>query len=419
MSLPTPDLLKNMKPQPYHEGFVSPGDLERILDKNIDSDTVQDLFTQGFELAQQDELEHAILVWDKVLDIEPDFVSAIYNQGVAYLELEQIENAQLKFERALQLDFNYTQARLNLGVALIALKQYNRAIANFEIILNKYPNLAQAWHNYGLALFELNHLEASIEKYNKALSIDSSRYLPHYCKGKALFFLDRLDEATQSYSTALKIQPDTPMALLSRGMVLARAGKYEQAINDFDKVIELDPSIVDSLVFHERSVALAELRQFHEALESITTFLQESPNLLPLAWYVKGILLIHLDRKTEAAQNFNKFLDLLEPDSDEIWLYKPAIYGYKGQVDKAFECLYGLVETDPRLFIEVLDKGGFDNLKDDGRLDELKLKAEARIKEILKEQGEILAWIEHKRKTDPAMRGLPDPVQIIREARDR
>jgi tetratricopeptide (TPR) repeat protein/Uma2 family endonuclease len=422
MSLPTRTLIKNIKtdqPKPYHEGLVSPENLERILDKSIDFDSVQDLFTQGFVLAQQGDLRKAILVWDEVLDVEPEFISALYNQGVAYFELEELENARQKFEHSLQLDFNYIPARLNLGVTFIELKQYSRAISNLKIVIQQNPDLPQAWHNYGFALYQLNQLEAAIEKYNKALSLDNSRYLPHYCKGKALFFLDRFDEAIDSYSAALRIQPNTPMALLSRGMVFLRDGRPKDAISDFDKVIELDPSIIDFQVFYEKSIALSELGEFQEALENINKFLQRDSNLVGQAYHLQGALLIHLDRKMEAFESFDKALEFLDPNTDEIWFYKPSIYVYKGQIDQAFDCLQDLVNNNPRLFLEILNKGGFDNLKNDQRLDDLKIKAEDKIKEILKEQGEILARIEYRRKTDPARHGLPDPTQIIREARDR
>lgn len=67
------------------------------------------------------------------------------------------------------------------------------------------------------------------------------------------------------YNEKLKIDPKNPKLLNNKGTALADLREYHDAIEYFDKVIEIDPN--DAAAWHNKGVVLDKLRKHQEALK--------------------------------------------------------------------------------------------------------------------------------------------------------
>lgn len=93
----------------------------------------------GNLLKAEGNLVGALLVYQKVLEIDPQFPIAYYNMGMAFKQLGKIPEAIAAYQKATQLDPNYAEAYQNLGTTFLkggnvpeSLKAFSQAVALYQ-----------------------------------------------------------------------------------------------------------------------------------------------------------------------------------------------------------------------------------------------------------------------------------------------
>lgn len=110
------------------------------------------LFNQAMELANKEQYEKAIELFDQILKIIPEQQSILNNKGSALLELERYEEAIQVFDLVLKIYPDDKTALNNKSVALIELEMYEQAIALFNVILESDPENETAIENRKIAI---------------------------------------------------------------------------------------------------------------------------------------------------------------------------------------------------------------------------------------------------------------------------
>jgi len=138
---------------------------ESALDANT-------LNSEARKLIESRNLQAAIDLLDKALEVNPNHVDALYNKGWALIGLGKQEEAIVWLDRALVLDPNYVPALNMKGNAFLAIYNPEEAIVWFDKALEVNPKYAFALNNKGFALSNLGRYEEAISSYDKALELN-------------------------------------------------------------------------------------------------------------------------------------------------------------------------------------------------------------------------------------------------------
>src|ERR1700685_641743 len=101
----------------------------------------------GVIAAVTGELERAVDLMGRAIEIDPNREAAHNNRGNALLELGRSEAALAEFDRAIELKRDYTEAHFNRANALRDLKRWDAALAGYDRALELRRDYPEAWSN--------------------------------------------------------------------------------------------------------------------------------------------------------------------------------------------------------------------------------------------------------------------------------
>ena len=267
-----------------------------------------ELFQQAQSLQQQGQLEHAIELYGKCVELAPDRPEPYYKRANALNGLGRLELALADYERAISCNPAYTYAFCNRGSVLErlgrrdealasydraleldpkdALTHYNRgsvlkeqeryeeALASYAAAVGLDANYAEAHVNRGNVLQELRRNGAALESFERALALNPAIAEAHQGRGVCLHRLRRLEPALTAYNKAIELKPDLAVAYLCRASWYAEVDRPGEALNDYLKASELDP---EPATFQLLGVSLAKLRRFDDAIACFDRAIEMSP----------------------------------------------------------------------------------------------------------------------------------------------
>jgi predicted O-linked N-acetylglucosamine transferase (SPINDLY family) len=242
------------------------------------------LFQQAQSLQQQGQLERAIELFGKCVELAPDRAEAYYKRANALNGLGRLEPA---------------------------LEDYDRAIS-----LN--PSYAYALCNRGLVLERLGRRDEALASYDRAIELDPKDALTHYNRGSVLKDLERYADALLNYEAAIGLKGDFAEAHANRGNVLQELRRHEAAMESFERAIALQPTMAEA--FQGRGICLLRLNRLEQALAAFNKAIALKPDLAA-AYLGRGNLLADADRHAEAANDYLKATEL-KPDYAEAYFQR-------------------------------------------------------------------------------------------------
>jgi predicted O-linked N-acetylglucosamine transferase (SPINDLY family) len=211
-------------------------------------------------------LEPALADYDRAIGLNPSYTYAFCNRGSVLERLERCDEALASYDRALELDPKDALTHYNRGSVLKDLERYEEALASLEVAIRLNANYAEAHVNRGSVLQELRRHEAAVESFERALALNPM--LAHAAQGigVCLQSLKRLEQALTAYNRAIALKPDLAAAFLGRGSLLAGVGRHGEAVNDYLKASELEPA---AKTFQALAESQVNLKQFDLAIASL------------------------------------------------------------------------------------------------------------------------------------------------------
>jgi tetratricopeptide (TPR) repeat protein len=209
------------------------------------SQEAEELFNQGVECYLTGDLEGAIAVLKKVLEIDPKSHLAWYNLGYALNDLTRYIEAIEAYETALKIDPKdpidpkYPRTWLGLGNALRGLERYTEAEVALKQALEIDPKYHIAWSNLGNILKYLGRYKEAIAAFEKALEIDPKYHAAWNGLGATLNDLGGDKKAIAAFEKALEIDPKSHITWSNLGTTLTNFGQYSEAIAAFDRALEI------------------------------------------------------------------------------------------------------------------------------------------------------------------------------------
>ena len=160
-------------------------------------------------LAEQGNLEEALLSAQKLASYKPNYAPGIVTLANILEELGRLNEAQTYYERVLELDSNSFENHLNLANAFYKIGSMTKAILHFRESITLNPRLVEAHYNLGNALGQQGQHQEAQAAFEQAISLDEKLSLPHY----------------------------------GLGIIHLRGGKYSKAIEAFEQALTLNPNL--------------------------------------------------------------------------------------------------------------------------------------------------------------------------------
>jgi tetratricopeptide (TPR) repeat protein len=253
-------------------------------------------------------------LWTHTLACTSDNAFACNNLGDALLQKGEVDKAITLLQRALQINPDCAYAHNGLGNALLQKGEVDEAIAQYQKELQIYPDGAYAHNNLGNVLLQKGEVDEAIAQYQKALQINPDNAEVHNHLVKILFQRGNVDEAIAHCQRALQIDPDNAEAHNNLGNVLLQKGDVDGALAQYQKALQIKP---DSVEAHSNlGNALLQKGELDEAIAQYQEALRLSPdnaavrNNLDRALLQKGRVDKALASCQKALQN--------KPDSSEV-----------------------------------------------------------------------------------------------------
>jgi tetratricopeptide (TPR) repeat protein len=285
-----------------------------------------------------------ITLWTDVVKKSPNKARPHFNLGSAYSLQNQIDKAIPLYKRALEINPNLEHPHINLGEALERQNKVDEAMAHYQTALKIKPDLPEAHNNIGALLAKQGHTEEAIQYYQNALQIRPHYALAHFNLASALVEKGDIEQGTRHYYIAIEYQPAYAEAHIKLGDLFLNLGEREKAINHYMAALQIDPNWIEA--YNNLGIALmqegnieAAIRQFQKALQLKPDFEMAENNLKRAVAIQKGIEAEIVRLQTLLKEN---------PGNVEMHFQLGNLYYRKGDQRQAMEQYKRALQLNPK-----------------------------------------------------------------------
>ncbi len=296
---------------------------------------------RGVAFHEQGKFEDALACYDRILAMRPEFAPAWNDRGAALLRLNRLEEALVAFDEALALDPTLVDAAENRRAVLDRLgrKAPPPSRATFPeagLAPNLQPRLlanlglpaVAAWHRVraevpedwitlGTALLDEDHPDGAASAFAKADAMGGGAAGAF---GRLMAFEIRADPGVLEVAArTLAAFPDVPRIAASVASIREKAGDLAGAVAALDTVLRRDAA-------------------------------------LPWLWTWKGLLLLRMDRSTEAREAFGRAVAVDPADAETLASLAAALYR-EGRPGEALAACDRALTLDPECAAAWNNKG--------------------------------------------------------------
>ena len=161
----------------------------------------------------------------------------LYNLlGAILAEQNNLDEAIVNYKKSIQIKPDYASAYNNLGTTLQKLQKFDEALNYYQQAIKFVPSFAQAHNNLGALYKELNKLDEAMLHCKKALEIKPDFPEAHNNLGTILEDTGKRDEAIASYQEIIKLRPNRAAEMYNKiGGIFQKLGKTTEAVTSFQE----------------------------------------------------------------------------------------------------------------------------------------------------------------------------------------
>jgi tetratricopeptide (TPR) repeat protein len=227
--------------------------------------------------------------------------------GVVANRMGRYEVAVERLSRCVKAQPRRAKAHAALAFAYDQLGRLEEARIAFTAAIEADPGFAEAHNGLGVALLRAGHPDAALASFERAIALDARLAEARLNAARALQEAGRVAAAAQRYREALELARDRVEVLRSCALGLQQVGDAQGALHALGKLIERTPD--DAIARGRLALALESSDRGDEALREIAAALR-LPGSHPEVHNVHGILLLHRQRWSEAAEEFRRVVSL-------------------------------------------------------------------------------------------------------------
>src|SRR3954464_3724484 len=155
-----------------------------------DFETAQQLFFEGLQLLEANNLHAAEARFARSLEIVPARLSTLNNLSAVKIKLSKFAEAEELARRAVKLESKSPEAWSNLGLALTARGRPDEALLACDRAIEGNASYPMGWLAKAVTLRELKTYDQALVACGRALKLDPNKYEILYEKSLILKELD-------------------------------------------------------------------------------------------------------------------------------------------------------------------------------------------------------------------------------------
>ncbi len=249
---------------------------------------------------QKGQIEDAIYQYRKALEINPDDAKTHNNLGNAYFRQERMQDAVSQYALSLELDPNYIDAYQNMAIAYSKQEKFGYAILNLKQAMGLKPKMPGLYNQLGEVYYMMGDYGAAVLQYKKAVSLKQDFAEAHYGLGICYNKLGQVDNEIQAYKKALTAKPDMLAALLNLGNAYFVKQDYQAAIEQYQKAVLIKPD--DNSIHYNLGAAYFNKGDYEQAVTEYSKAVELEPKM-GNAHYALAVVLYKLEKYEEAYEH--------------------------------------------------------------------------------------------------------------------
>lgn len=255
---------------------VPPRERETLEAHGTEVATAYDYYLQGRGYLQNYDnvknIENAISVFDRALQLDSDYALAYAGRGDAYWLLYEstkdpqwVEDSRRDCDRALNLNKQLSAAHICLGTIDKGTGHYSEAATEFERVIETEPTNDRAYLELAEAYERLGKSAQAEATYRRAIKLR-----PHYWAGYnwlGVFYYRgaHYQEAVEMFEQVVALAPDNVRGLYNLATAYISQGRYVDAVVFLKRSIAIRPA---ATAFTDLGNAYFYLRRFDAATEA-------------------------------------------------------------------------------------------------------------------------------------------------------
>ena len=275
-------VISKMQVQAKPSPNITPEEVE-ILSKLV--------FQKGNFLMMLDQMDEAIEVYSRAIELNPNHAASYSNRGAAYCGRDEFDLAIADYNKAIELDPELAQAYSNRGAAYWGKDEFDLAIADYNKAIELDPKLAHAYYNRGATYRAEGAFDLAIADCTKAIELDPKLAGAYNNRGVAYRVKGAFDFAIADCTKAIELDPELASAYNDRGAAYIEKGAFDRALADCTKAIELDPKLAQA--YNNRGAAYGAKGELDRALADYNKAIELDPNYAE-AYNNRGITWLRL-----------------------------------------------------------------------------------------------------------------------------
>jgi tetratricopeptide (TPR) repeat protein len=164
-----------------------------------------------------------------------------FRWAIDYYRHRDLEHAILNFNKAIELNPDYADAYMNRGAAYAESADYGQAIRDYNKAIELNPDIEYAYYGRGLAYYYSGNPEQAILDYNRAIELDPNYAYAYLGRGLAYHQAGNAEQAVLDFEQYLKLAPPDAS---NRATVAKAIRRIKFASNSVTRYIIFIPFII-------------------------------------------------------------------------------------------------------------------------------------------------------------------------------
>lgn len=199
-------------------------------------------FIQGNVAYKKGNYDEAIKFYSEAIEKTPNFADAYNNRGIVKLAQNNLDAAIVDFEKAVSIDNEFILAKYNLGEAYSNTQELDKSLSLLKQIESKYKDSSFYFVTLSnIFIKKSNYSEANTCLLN-ALRLNKNNDKAYTNLGFIQYSEKKYSEAKANFEHAIILNPKQDLALNNLSLISANENNYPKAIELVDKAINLNKS---------------------------------------------------------------------------------------------------------------------------------------------------------------------------------
>ena len=292
---------------------------------------IKNMFIQAQKYYNNGYFTDALLIYRKIIEIDPKNYGAHIGAGNSYIWLGLYNDAIKTFEKTFGMGYVDFRTYYGLGLTYYQMEEYNRSYIYLLQAYNLNPS------NKNIVYYLLNTYNA-IGLYDEAIKLTQNKLLSdsnnhfYYRKISLAYFLKNdLENAFENAQKAVEINSGYSLNHLTFGDIYLSMGNKEDALKELETALKLDGG---SKVYEEISTVYFLLGKIENSKKSSILANTYPKNSFSLS--ILGLSLLRNKSYDKAVEEFNKAIHK-KPDYYLPYKGLGMVYFKLGQKEKTIE----------------------------------------------------------------------------------